>query len=200
MFALKKLTDHVLALEGATQADFKKFIDWVSASVRTQSQHVEQSGHGRGVSLAKPQGGGLVSIDKPEKYTNADPLCVVITGRCNKLMRPYLIKYTKIKMPGMEQFIKTERFALEGAWAMDEGYFEWSGGQGKSERVNTSVLDGSPPCPVCGNPVSFAMCSCGHILCLDGTGQATCPWCDKSLRFDMSSGGGSDFDVTRGQG
>lgn len=200
MFALKKLTDHLLALEGATRDDFKKFIEWVSASVRIQSQHVEQNGESAGISLAKPGDGGLVKIDELEQFANSDPHCVVITGQCSKLKRPYLIKYGKINTPGMERFVKTDRFALEGGWALDDSYFEWSSSQVKNESVNTSLLDGAPPCPVCGNLVSFAQCECGRILCLDSSGFATCPWCNKAIRFDMQSSGCADFDVTRGQG
>lgn len=196
---LKQLTDNVLTLEGSTDEDFRKFIEWVSASVKAQSQQVKVEGKSSGVSLAKAGDAGLVVIEKLESYSLSDPDYVVLTGKCSKTRKPYLMKYAKIKSDGMERFIKTERFGLEGAYALDESYFDWSTEQLQQNTVNTSMLDGVPPCPVCGNPIAFALCECEHILCMDGSRLATCSWCNKKLKFDMNSGGG-DFNVNRGQG
>jgi len=196
---LKQLTENVLTLENSSEEDFKQFIDWVSASVSAQSQQIEVEGQGGGVSLAKAGDAGLTKVTDEDIDSLSDPDYVVLTGKCTKTKRPYLIKYAKVQSQGMEQFIKNEMFGLEGAYALDNGYFEWSTDQFKPELVNTAMLDGAPPCPACGNPISFAVCECGNLLCIDGSGLATCPWCDKSLQFDMNQGGG-DFNVNRGQG
>lgn len=196
---LKQLTEHVLVLEKTTEADFKPFIDWISASVSAQSQQIEMSGQTGGVSLAKAGDAGLTVIDEENITSLSDPDYVVLTGKCTKTKRPYLIKYAKVQSQGMEQFIQNTMFGLEGAYALENSYFEWSSDQFEAEMVNTSMLDGAPPCPACGNPISFAICECGHLLCLDASGLATCPWCEKALQFDMSQGGG-DFNVNRGQG
>jgi uncharacterized protein YegL len=200
MQILQQLTDNVLTLEHSSDEDFRKFIEWVSASVKAQSQQVEVEGKSGGVSLAKAGDAGLIVVSEAETLSSSDPDYVVLTGKCSKTRKPYLMKYSKIQSAGMEQFIKTERFGLEGAFALDESYFDWSSEQVNQEVVNTSVLDGAPPCPVCGNPIAFAICECGKILCMDGTGLVSCPWCDKSLQFDMSGSGGGDFNVNRGQG
>jgi len=199
MQILKQLTDDVLTLENSTEEDFRKFIEWVSASVKAQSQQIEIEGQSSGVSLAKISDGGLTLVKNTEQYSNSDPDYVILTGKCSKTKKPYLMKYAKIQTKGMEQFIKQERFGLEGAYALDDTYFEWSSEQFTPESVNTSVLDGTPPCPSCGNPIAFAICECGHILCMDGSGFVECPWCDKPLQFDMNGKGG-DFNVNRGQG
>jgi hypothetical protein len=64
--------------------------------------------------------------------------------------------------------------------------------------VNTDCLIGSPGCPHCGNPIGFAMCSCGQIMCIRGEGPANCPGCERECHF--ASGDGSGFDVTRSRG
>ncbi len=201
MQILGQLTDNVLALENATDDDFRKFIEWVSASVKAQSQKIEVDGKSGGVSLEKAGDAGLTVIDDVASFATSDPDYVVLTGKCSKNQKPYLIKYARVKTEGLEDFIKSERFGLEGAFPLDETYFDWSSEQQYQESVNTGALDGIPPCPQCGNPTAFAVCECGHLLCLGASGLATCPWCQKNLQFDVSSeGGNSHFNVNRGQG
>jgi uncharacterized protein YegL len=199
MHILKQLTDDVLCLEGSTDEDFRKFIEWVSASVKAQSQQVEVEGKSGCVSLAKVGDAGLTVIDNVEQFSNSDPDHVILTGKCSKTKNPYLLKYSKIKSDGMDQFIKDEYFGLDGAYALDDTYFEWCSEQALQESVNTSVLDGAPPCPSCGNQISFAICECQKILCIDGSGLTNCPWCERRIEFDMKNGG-VDFNVNRGQG
>ena len=199
MQMLGQLTENVLALEHATDQEFNKFIEWVSASVLAQSQKVEMEGNKGGVSLEKVDNAGLTVIKNTETFSTSDPDYVVLTGKCSKNKKPYLIKYARIKKEGMENFIKTEGFGLEGAFALDDSYWDWSSPQQHQEAVNTSALDGTPPCPQCGNSSAFAMCECGKLLCFGSTGLTTCPWCDKSLQFDLS-GSNTEFNVNRGQG
>lgn len=201
MQILGQLTENVLAMENATDEDFRQFIEWVSASVKAQSQKIEMEGKSGGVSLEKAGDAGLTVVDDVSCFASSDPDFVVLTGKCSRNKKPYLIKYAKVKSDGLENFINTERFGLEGAFALDETYFEWSSTQLQVETVHTSLLDGVPPCPNCGNPTAFAMCECGHLMCLDATGMATCPWCNKALQFDMTPGRGNDnFSINRGQG
>jgi len=198
---LGQLTENILALENTSDEDFKKFIDWVSASVKAQSQKIEVEGKSGGVSLEKADNAGLTVVKDITSFATSDPDFVVLTGKCSKTQKPYLIKYARVKTEGLEDFIKTERFGLEGVFALDDSYFEWSSQKLQHDSVNTSVLDGVPPCPNCGNPTAFAMCECGHLMCLGSTGLATCPWCQKNLQFDMSASGAKDnFNVNRGQG
>jgi uncharacterized protein YegL len=200
MYMLKQLTDNVLALENSTEEDFRKFIEWISSSVRAQSQKIEVEGQSGGVSLTKAGDAGLTIVDNAETFAISDPDYVVLTGRCIKTQKPYLIKYSKVQTKGLDKFIKNERFGLEGAFPLDETYFEWTSAQEQQEIVNTSMLDGVPPCPVCGNPTAFAMCECGKLMCIDTSGHASCPWCQKDIQFDMSSSGSSEFNINRGQG
>lgn len=200
MHVLRQITDNVLALENSSEEDFKKFIDWISMSCSVQSQKLEMEGKSDGVSLDKASDAGLTVIENAETFSISDPDYVVLTGRCAKTQKPYLMKYSRIQTEGMEKFIKNEKFGLEGAFALDETYFEWTSNQEQQDVVNTSLLDGTPPCPVCGNPSAFAVCECGKLMCLDSSGFATCPWCEKNIQFDLSGDGGGEFNVNRGQG
>ena len=67
-----------------------------------------------------------------------------------------------------------------------------------ARTVNTDALIGSPGCPHCGNPIGFAMCSCGALMCIKGEGPATCPTCHNVCNF--VSGEGPGFDVARSRG
>ena len=197
---LQQLTPHVLALEDSSGEQFRAFIEWVTASVRTQSQGVEQTG--TQIDLAKAEKDGLTVMDPADHVLLADPDYVVLTGRCSKSTKPYLMKYRKIPVSAaMREFVKHDAFGLEGCFALDENYFSWCTPgfeAATSEEVNTSVLEGVPPCPHCGNSTAFALCRCGHLLCTDGPGILDCPWCKEKVGF--SDGGSGDFNVARGQG
>lgn len=195
---LSKLTDNVMAIEEASDEQFMKFIEWVSASVRAQSQKVEMGAATAGVSLEKADDAGLTIVKDADNFAVADPDYVVLTARCSKNKKPYLMKYARSKTDGIS-FVKSEFFGFEGSYALDDSYFDWSSEAELSQSVSTASLEGGAPCPQCSNPISFAMCECKRLLCLDQSGLAKCPWCAKSLQFDMRAGGG-DFDVERGQG
>jgi uncharacterized protein YegL len=199
MKILGQLTENVLSLENTEEKEFAKFIEWISASVKAQSQKIEVEGVGGGISLEKATDAGLTVITDVNNVVSIDPDYVVLTGKCSTTHKPYLIKYTKAKIAGLDQFIKSDYFGLEGTFALDNSYFDWSSEQRNQKSVNTSVLHGVPPCPHCSNSSAFAVCECGNLLCLGTSGFETCPWCETSLKFDMADGG-QDFSVNRGQG
>lgn len=191
---LKQLTPRVLAYEGSDDADFRQFVDWISDSVSTRSEQIESSG---GVRLAKTPPASLVPVDddipKP-----CDPDFVILTGRCQGKRSPYLVKYARIDGgEALRAFVKLDRFVVEGCYPLDESYFQWSM-DGPSERINTEVLEGAPGCPHCGNATTIALCgACNRLLCVDGPGDALCPWCGSPNRFGE---GGGNFDLDRSQG
>jgi uncharacterized protein YegL len=199
MKVLGQLTENVLSLENTEENEFSKFIEWISASVKAQSQKIEMEGSNEGISLEKATSAGLTVISDVYNYVMTDPNYVVLTGKCATTFEPYLIKYTKVKTAGLEQYIKQDYFGLEGVFALDDSYFDWSSEQDSEESINTSVLDGVPSCPHCHNSSAFAVCECGKLLCLGSSGFANCPWCSKDLKFNMTDGG-EDFSVGRGQG
>jgi uncharacterized protein YegL len=195
---LNEISNTVLVLENTDKNQFFKFIEWVSASVKAQSQMIELENKSSPVSLDKVANAGLTVVENNTVFNSLDTSCVTLTGRCSSNRRPYLIKYAKPKLvEGMERFIKNHLYHLEGAFTLEESYFDWSSDNYVAEEVDAGSLDGSPACPQCGNQTAFAMCACGKLLCLGEEKIVTCPWCEKQIKFTE---GNSDFSINRGQG
>jgi uncharacterized protein YegL len=195
---LNKVADTVLALENTDKNQFFKFIEWISSSVKAQSQMIEVENKSSPISLDKVANAGLTIVNNSNHFAVTDASCVTLTGRCSTNQRPYIIKYAKSNMAeGMERFIKNHLYHLEGAYTLEESYFDWSSDNYEAEAVDASSLDGSPPCPQCGNHTAFAVCACGKLLCVGEENVVRCPWCEKQIKFGQGS---SDFSINRGQG
>ena len=194
--ALRSLTEQVLVFDDRAPGGFDVFVRWVTDSVTVQSQRLGESGGGR-VSLAKPDPRAMALAGTPGAVEAcADPDCVVMVGRCQATNRPYLLKYERaaVAIPLQGTMIETSGFRIAGAFAVTEEYFDWSAGPGGAGSVSTADLLGVAPCPHCGNPVTIAQCGCGKLMCLQGPGEATCPWCESSVVF---APGEANFDVDR---
>jgi len=191
---LEQLTPNVLIYEGSSDEDFRKFVDWISASVKTETQKVEHT-HSvmELIDLAKHD--NLKKVDANQ--SPVDPNSVILTGRCQKTKRPYLIKYLRtVTVPMLQKYDKNERFNLDGIFPISEDYFNWTKPDSFGE-VKASSLIGVPSCPHCGAMTAIASCRCGRIMCIQGEGEAKCPWCDSINYFEYGEG---DFDIQRGQG
>lgn len=201
---LQKLTETVLLFDDQGENDFKKFIAWISSSVSSQSKSVSE-GQGDGLNLAKIDSNVISLVKKGDTPPPppSDQDCVVLVGRCQKSSGPYLIKYDRLKhvIPFNENAHVKNHFELTGCYPITEEYFEWSTPEATNLKVSTRELVGTPGCPYCGNISAFAQCGCGKLMCINGPGVATCPWCKTQVQF--SPGGGGDdggFDVQRGRG
>lgn len=196
---LQRLTEHVLALDVGGEQDFKRFVDWVSRSVVAQSRSVALPA-APGVNLAKLDDGILKKIGALESANTVDEDQVVLTGRCQNNRLPYLIKYRRrpqhVDRAGMN--LQLDLYQLSGVHAMEQDFDELSDGRALLRTVNTDALIGAPGCPHCGNPIGFAVCGCGQIMCIRGEGPATCPGCGSESSF--VGGGDEGFDVNRSRG
>lgn len=196
---LKKLTENVIVFEETAEGDFKKFVSWISASVVAQSKSVGENLENPGLPIFDESVMQIVKEPPPV----ADEACVTLVGRCQKTRKPYIIKYDReIKAVSTQDFkVNVSNYQLSGCYPLDEDYFAWTDQKSADLKVNTSSLFGSPGCPHCGNFTAFAVCECGKLLCVNGPGEATCPWCEKKVSFGT---GPSDeeggFDVGRGRG
>jgi len=196
--ALQRLTDTVLLFDDQKDGDFKQFIAWVTASVSSQSKSV---GEAQGNDFVLPRSDNkVVTLLKKGELAPPPPSdmdCVVLVGRCQKSRNPYLIKYDRLKkiLP-LNPEMPSSRFELTGCYPVTDEYFQWSAGDAANLLVSTSDLLGAPGCPYCGNISAFGMCGCGKLLCLNGPGEATCPWCNTGIIFEFGGG----FDVQRGRG
>ena len=197
---LKQLTPHVLLYEGSSDDDFKRFFDWISASVQSHSQAIEQNrGDKTGIDLQK-MGTMLkeISDEKPSNDTPIDNNTVVLTGRCQGNKQPYLIKYEKaITELVLQKYVTSRNYKLNGCYPITDEYFEWSTKESNHE-INISQLDGFPSCPYCANASALASCGfCQKNMCISGEGIAICPWCNGKNNFMFTD---EDFSIQRGKG
>lgn len=195
---IAEITANVLRIESTTEQDFKKFIDWVSASVSSQSRSIG-TGEPPKVNLAKIDDSVMKKIDSIAQATAVDEDFVILTGKCQIMKLPYLLKYERLK-----QMVETRDFKLDssvfnlvGVFAADKDFEEMSDTRINEVTVNTENLIGAPGCPHCGAPFAFAACSCGQLFCVKGEGTVVCPGCKKEIQMGMATG---DFDVTRSRG
>ena len=197
---LKRLTPNVLAYEGSTEKDYKRFIDWITASVTTRSKEIETGGSPAGVQLAKT-GSELTVVGDDKLPLLSDPDFVILTGRCQSSKRPYLVKYIRFEAnEALRIYITKDHFMLDGCFPLTEEYFSWTA-QGKHEQVNTEVLEGVAGCPHCGNLTTIALCGgCKQLMCVNGPGKAICPWGGSGNNFVANEGDNNNFDLNRGQG
>jgi len=197
--ALQKFTETVLSLDANTPADFKRFIDWVSRSVSTQSRSVSANQDSK-ISLAKIDDDIMRKIEGIAKAATVDEDFVIIAGKCQTTKLPYLIKYERLpqKFEIREVEILADRFNLVGVHPAEKDYYELSDERALALTVNTDRLMGAPGCPHCANRFALAMCGCGQILCVKGLGEAVCPTCNAELNMQSSDDEG--FDVNRARG
>lgn len=195
---LHRFTETVLQLDAQTDQDFRRFVDWVTMSVVAQSRSVSETR--TGVNLAKLDDSILKKIADIEKGLTLDEDLVVLSGRCQRNKLPYLMRYERVSSTSRtrEFSVPLGLFQLAGVFALEQDYLDLSDGRAMVRTVSTDSLIGAPGCPHCGNPVGFAMCSCGALMCIRGSGPAVCPTCERECHFGEGDGGG--FDVVRSRG
>lgn len=194
---LGQLTENILQLENTDASGYKEFFRWVTDSIKTSSESVENNKSG--FELADLKSDNITEIDlKKEKSSSAkvDDNFVVLSGMCQNTSKTYLMKYEKrieqTSFAGVE--LDTKAYKLRGAFLVDETYKELSDGKKLNLTVNTEELIGVPTCPSCGNQTAFAVCQCGQIHCIGNEEVSTCPSCGNKGRYTSGSGG---FDVNR---
>jgi len=196
--ALQRLTSHVLQLDASGDEDFKRFVDWVSRSVVAQSRSVAVAGAGAGVNLAKLDDSIMKKITDLQTAGAVDEDMVVLTGRCQTNSLPYLMKYERMPHSVGALSLSVDLYHLTGVFALEQDYYALSDPRALLRTVNTDALVGAPGCPHCGNPIGFAVCRCGQIMCIRGEGPARCPSCGADCMF--TAGDGDGFDVNRSRG
>lgn len=197
---LRRLTDNVIAFEDVREGDFKKFINWVTASVVAQSKSVGEGGDFDGLPILDEN--VMRIIKEGPAPAIADEAAVTLVGRCQKTRRPYIIKYEQaLQDVVMKDFkLQMSRYEIAGCYPLEENYFEWSDPRTADLKVNTSELVGAPGCPHCGARTAFAVCGCGKLMCLNGPEPVVCPWCQKTVTFSAQSEDDGGFEVGRGRG
>lgn len=197
---LSELTENVLHFKNTDSNAYKQFFKWITDSIKTSSQSVENNSSG--FELAKLDGNTLSKTELTKSNLSksfVDNNFVVLSAKCQNTKRPYLIKYKKRIAPnnfgGIELGILS--YKLVGAFQVDNSYYELSDNSDESFKINTDELTGAPTCPCCGNQFAFAVCSCAKLHCIGDEETSTCPWCGNQGSYGAGEGG---FDITRTQG
>ncbi|MEO8360069.1 MAG: TerY-C metal binding domain-containing protein [Vicinamibacteria bacterium] len=208
--ALQELTDTVLVFSQNQDADFSKFARWVTASISIQSQaiNVGASPTRDGISLAKFDDPSLVLVNGRSQRVLADEDSVILVGRCQRKETPYLMRFDRfaVSLPGIDvpakEALSTEDgvYMVSGCYPVDEDYFEWSLTAQPVVRVNVGALRGGAGCPHCANPFAFAVCKCGRLTCVKGSGGAKCPWCGEIGTYAAASEDDPGMTIARGRG
>ena len=193
---LSELTENVLHFKNTDTNAYKQFFNWVTDSIKTSSESVENNK--TGFELANLDENTLSKIDlsKNKKNNIVDDNFVVLSAKCQNSNRPYLMKYKKhISINNIGDINMAYR--LVGSFQVDNTYFELSDEGAKNQQINTDKLLGSPNCPCCENQIAFAVCQCSKIHCIGNEEVSTCPWCGNQGTYGS---GGGNFDVNRTQG
>lgn len=188
---LKYITENVVVLKDDSTKALTAFFKWVSASVSTASRKVESPEEG-GLNLARMDGSymefaGEMAFKKPlsDRY-------VFLHAKCIKNKKFYIMRYRKAEEAG---YSRRGSSVYQAAASHPVEDFELDPeGFGEELKVSTDLLQGDISCPYCGNSV-WAMCNCGRIFCIPGTGKHTCPWCGETNTYEFAS-----FDVGKGRG
>jgi uncharacterized protein YegL len=180
---LRCITENVLLGEKANRDTLTQFFKWVSASIATASQAIDQTGKDSKISLEKLSiSDDIVVVDDntPQQKIELNRF-VFLHNKCVKTKKFYLQKFAK----------NGRAYTGSGAFSMDT-FEELSKGGGVT--INCTLLRNNDPCPYCGN-TSWAMCNCGKTFCSPPLGGTlTCPWCGKTDYYSprtFSVGGGA---------
>ena len=197
---LSTLTPHVLKFEDTKEADFKQFIAWITASVAAQSRSmcIEHEN-----TRLYPADSTIVSLIKDPPQSPVDESCITFVGRCTQNRQPYLIKYERTEKPvdfgGLPIHAYRRAYHFAGCYPLTDDYFAWSDPHSVEVKVDANHLEGTPPCPYCGASCAFAVCACGKLMCIQGPGVTTCPWCEQFVNF-VENDHETSFDVIRSKG
>ncbi|MEO5366932.1 MAG: VWA domain-containing protein [Magnetococcus sp. WYHC-3] len=204
---LKQLTDQVMEFNDTAPDAFARFIQWISQSIQSHSRSIG-SGQGGRVSLVKNEPGLLAPVDYSAGLTpfaGVDDRYAIFLGRCSQTRLPYVVKYERhlgrieTSDARLAQLLRTRRYVLITAISVRNSYFDLSDDVPTGQSVSSEDLIGQPSCPHCSAPYGMAVCECGQIHCIQGSGEQTCPWCSH-VGLYTSSANGEGFDIGRGRG
>ncbi|RCK50689.1 hypothetical protein TH25_10405 [Thalassospira profundimaris] len=200
---LSQLTDDIIPFDDTAEGAFKKFIMWITNSVKSSTRSVTAGG---GISLAKMGDDVSGGASGGLPFEAVDDRYAVFVGRCAKSRAPYVVKYERhlnqigSQDPRLAELFQRRDYLLKAAVPVQEDYFELSDGSRSEASVSSVQLIGQPDCPHCHAPFGMALCGCGSIHCVQGDGPAICPWCGKTGNYGVSDGSDGGFEIERGRG
>ena len=199
---LNRLTgaDKVLTLDDVSDEGFRKFIAWVTQAVQSRSRSVgDPSLEERMPALDDDI---LKKLDLRKPIETVDETNAYFVSRCQTTRLPYVSRYEPLR----DEFdiggkpLQTVMYRLSGCYPVNGSYFEMTSEQPDVATLSSDQLIGMPGCPHCGNPVGFAMCSCGNTFCIPGPGAQTCPWCEQTGDFTPMDADSEAPEINRARG
>lgn len=199
---LNRLTeaDKVLTLSDVTAEGFGKFINWVTETVRSRSRSVGDPA--REELMPALDDDILRKLDLRKPIEMVDETNAYFVSKCQNTRLPYVSRYepvhNELSVGGTS--LQTVVYRLSGCYPVNNSYFEMTSEQPGVATVLADQLFGMPGCPHCGNPIGFAMCSCGNTFCIPGMGDQTCPWCEQLGHFTQMEAGTEAPEINRARG
>lgn len=141
---LREITPNVLLMKNLSLGGFAAFFRWVSASVSTAS--VSATREGQGVNLPAPPAGEFEFVGqgvvKPPA-SRRQPSQIILAARCQGNRQGYLMRYRRTPP-------SSDIYQAEKAYRVGNDYFTEASASPSGQKIDTSKLKGSPPCPYCG--------------------------------------------------
>jgi len=183
---LREVTDIVLRMGEASAESFRKFFVWLSASVQTASTRLGEGGGNQPIEMPALPAGLELAPRESEYHPDDEPRQVFLHGLCQKERKPYLMRFARRPYDG-----RYEAIASHPLESLEKGDGDLL------PPINSSLLDGCPTCPYCGNEQA-GLCPCGALFCSSPNqrGPVVCPGCHTQLEGRQ----GGDFDIKRSMG
>lgn len=195
---LVMISPHIVRFEGSDESSFKKFINWISSSVSTQSRSLSATSS-TGVNLAKIDEEILSKVELRKNDRGIDEDFALLIGKCQKRKLPYLMRFEREKqqLQTSNFNLNVGRYNITSVIPLSKDFDELSSDQEIKQTINSDYLNGNPSCPHCGAMYALATCACGQIFCIQGEGDATCPGCEQRISMGFSD---ESFDINRSRG
>ncbi|MEX2215214.1 MAG: TerY-C metal binding domain-containing protein [Phycisphaeraceae bacterium] len=189
---LGRITSTIVRLKGMEGGNFKQFFKWVSASVSSASQKLNQSAD---APVGLPDMPREMEVANPAEQGEAPEAdrFVFLHAKCSKSRQFYICRYVKAGMEKAGMFKKRAVYQPVGNHRVDD--FDFGDGKGSAMSVPVESLHGILPCPYCSGP-GMAICEqCNKLSCVYNN-NPTCGWCGFSGALGSAAGGS----VGRGRG
>lgn len=192
-----QITENILLLKETDPESFSQFFRWVTASIKTSSMSVSDTGSDE-LHLAPTTGIKLEKVTAEDHPGIVDDNFAVLHGRCQTTRQDYLVKYARQPVSyGGRETTTGVPFRLVGAYPIDkDSYARLSAG--RRTKINSHSMIGVPSCPCCGNQHGVVVCECGNVFCVGQNSDSECPWC--GLRGTLSQADPEGMDISRGLG
>jgi len=191
---LRRFSSSVFLMKDMAPEAWRKVMVWMTQSVQARSHSVGHAPEGEAVQLPDPPADALERAPAVAGTRDPSPRQLFLHAWCSQDQKPYLMRFAR--SPQSEKYIAVKAHPLEAV--------EVDPGQGQPQ-VNSSLLDGCPICPYCGNTAAGS-CDCGVLMCIPGSPElrrVKCPRCPRTALFAPGGGSGDlggSFDITQAIG